>query len=415
MEWAYLALSAVGLACAACAVRPIYAHSVLAIASRFAGWPTSELPIQGIILSLTLLGALAVSGALRTWPGEMGAMASATTCVLLVLAYRRIGRARGVMQEAVGSAFGSSYGGALAAEARAWAEASVRRIQLVLPTSGDPRIETLRDIPFEPREPTLMLDVHRPRGAQGEGPILIHLHGGAWMAGGRRYQGLPLMRHLARLGWRCFSVDYRLSPRATFPDHLIDVKRAIAFVRQHGAEYGGDTGFIAIAGTSAGGHLAALAALTPNEAEYQPGFAEADTRVDACIPFDGIYDFLDRHDQWPNPMIRLVLERFVMKAKRGEAREAFDKASPFSRAREDAPPFLVVHGDCDSMVTVNEARRFVEELRARSRAPVAYAEIPGAQHAFTLLPSVRTVHVVRGAAAFLAWAYSASRTARASP
>ena len=224
------------------------------------------------------------------------------------------------------------------------------------------------------------------------------------MIGKREYQGLPLMKHLARLGWVCFSVDYRLSPRATFPDHLVDVKRAIAWVRAHGSEYGADPSFLAIAGNSAGGHLASLAALTPSDPEYQPGFEDADTRVDACIPFYGIYDFADRHDHWPNRGMKSLLERLVMKVKRSEAPEAYEKASPIARVREDAPPFLVVHGDRDSLATVNEARQFVAALRTRSKAAVVYAEIPGAQHAFEVFPSVRTGHVIRGVATFCAWA-----------
>ena len=70
----------------------------------------------------------------------------------------------------------------------------------------------------------------------------------------------------------CVAINYRLSPKATWPDHIVDCKRAVAWVRDHIAEYGGDPTFLAVSGGSADGHLAALVALTPNATEWQPGF-----------------------------------------------------------------------------------------------------------------------------------------------
>ncbi|EUA50325.1 alpha/beta hydrolase fold family protein [Mycobacterium xenopi 3993] len=82
--------------------------------------------------------------------------------------------------------------------------------------------------------------------------------------GGKRHQAYPLMSHLVELGWVCVAINYRLSPRSTWPDHIVDVKRALAWTKTHIAEYGGDPDWIAITGGSAGGHLSALAALTAN-------------------------------------------------------------------------------------------------------------------------------------------------------
>jgi dipeptidyl aminopeptidase/acylaminoacyl peptidase len=107
--------------------------------------------------------------------------------------------------------------------------------------------------------------------------------------------------------------------------------------------------------------------------------------------------------------MRWLLERVVMKVTRRADPEAYERASPIARARADAPPFLVVHGEHDSLAPVAEARRFVEALRARSRAPVAYAEVPGAQHAFDIFPSVRTGHVLQGVTRFLAYVFSLQR------
>ena len=101
--------------------------------------------------------------------------------------------------------------------------------------------------------------------------MLVYIHGGAWVIGDKREQGIPMMHELVQRGWVCVAINYRLSPRATWPDHIVDCKRAVAWVRGHIAEYGGDPGFIAVSGGSAGGHLSSLLALTPDEPEWQPG------------------------------------------------------------------------------------------------------------------------------------------------
>ena len=80
----------------------------------------------------------------------------------------------------------------------------------------------------------------------------------------------------------CVSINYRLSPRSTWPDHIVDVKHAIAWVQANIAEYARDPDFIAITGGSAGGHLSSLAALTANDPTFQPGFEDVDTRVQAA-------------------------------------------------------------------------------------------------------------------------------------
>ena len=110
-----------------------------------------------------------------------------------------------------------------------------------------------------------LLDVYVPRGGTSGAPVLLQIHGGAWTIGHKRQQALPLMNHLAARGWVCVAANYRLSPKATFPEHLIDVKLAIRWIREHIAEYGGDPRFLAVTGGSAGGHLTALAALTAND------------------------------------------------------------------------------------------------------------------------------------------------------
>ena len=161
----------------------------------------------------------------------------------------------------------------------------------------------------------------------------------------------------------CISANYRLSPAARFPDHLIDAKKVIAWVREHGHEYGADPAMVFVAGSSAGGHLAAMAALTPNDPAFQPGF-------ETCR-------HLGHRRHLP---VRLLRQPRYRRA---------PPSSPLAYVRPDAPPFFVAHGDQDTLVPVEDARRFVERLRRISSNPVVYAELPGAQHAFDLFHSIR--------------------------
>ena len=92
---------------------------------------------------------------------------------------------------------------------------------------------------------------------------MIHLHGGGYSGGHKNSQSLPLLYRLASQGWVCISANYRLRPGAQHPDHLIDLKKVIAWVREHAHEYGADPMTLFVAGSSAGGHMAALAARSP--------------------------------------------------------------------------------------------------------------------------------------------------------
>jgi acetyl esterase/lipase len=251
-----------------------------------------------------------------------------------------------------------------------------------------------------------LLDIWRRRDLHPHGcaPVLLQVPGGAWATGNKRGQAHPLMSHLAELGWVCVSINYRLSPRSTWPDHIVDVKRAIDWVKTNIAEYGGDPDFVAITGGSAGGHLSALAALTPNDPQFQPGFPEADTRVQAAIPFYGVYDFT-RTDGALHPMMVPFLEKLVIKRERADFPESYQSASPITYAAADAPPFFVLHGRNDSFIPVEQARSFVARLRDISQAPVVYAELPAAQHAFDIFGSVRAAHAAVAVEQFLAEIY----------
>jgi acetyl esterase/lipase len=238
----------------------------------------------------------------------------------------------------------------------------------------------------------------------GRAPVLLQVPGGAWMIGSKRQQAYPLMSHLAELGWICVAINYRLSPRSTWPDHIVDVKRALAWTKEHIAEYGGDPKWVAITGGSAGGHLSALTALTANDPQFQPGFEDADTSVRAAVPFYGVYDFTVTDDS-VHPLMVPMLAKHVFKVRRAETEAAFRAASPITHISADAPPFFVLHGNNDSLIPVQQARVFTKRLREVSRQPVVYAEMPFAQHAFDIFGSPRAAHAAVAVEQFLAEIY----------
>ncbi|HZE17411.1 MAG TPA: alpha/beta hydrolase [Mycobacterium sp.] len=244
----------------------------------------------------------------------------------------------------------------------------------------------------------------------GKAPILFQIPGGAWTTGNKRGQAHPLMSHLAELGWICVAINYRHSPRNTWPDHIVDVKRALAWVKANITEYGGDPDFIAITGGSAGGHLSSLAALTPNDPQFQPGFEDVDTRVQAAVPFYGVYDFT-RFEDAMHPTMPALLVRSVVKQRPSTNPRPYITASPVNHVSADAPPFFVLHGRNDSLVPVEQARGFVDKLRQVSQQPVVYAELPFTQHAFDIFGSARAAHTAVAVEQFLAEVYATQRQA----
>ena len=156
-------------------------------------------------------------------------------------------------------------------------------------------------------------------------------------------------------------------------------------------------------GGSAGGHLSSLFALTANEPRYQPGFEGVDTRVQAAVPFYGIYDFADRHGVRGRSAMLPMLERYVMPVPLVGNEEEWDRASPVCCVGPEAPPFFVIHGDHDALAFVEDARLFAGALRGVSSHPVVYAEVPYAQHAFDVFHSERSAHAVGAVSWFLEW------------
>jgi acetyl esterase/lipase len=386
--WLLLAAGPVFVLLTANALWPLR-HPLFMFQSFLAGLAVREAAVHQLLWQLPLVIGLVVLGGLAQWPGMVGVGLAGLAWLGLVVLFRVARRDAASLLVHREPEAELAPGAAPLANALS---AAYPGLHLVMPALAFVRrdITVTRGIEFCTIEGVcLRLDVFAPRTPGRLRPAIVQVHGGAWVSGFKWAQGVPLLGQLASLGWVGFNVDYRLAPRAAFPAHVIDVKRAIAWVREHAEEYGIDPRFIVVTGGSAGGHLAALVGLTPGDPEYQPEFEPADTSVAAVAAFYGFYDLTERR----RPLGRVVrgfLERWVLKARYDDDPEAFARASPIERVHAQAPPFYVVHGSADTVVPVEGARAFVERLRALSGSPVFYLEVPGAGHAFDILPSLRT-------------------------
>lgn len=255
---------------------------------------------------------------------------------------------------------------------------------------------------YGPR-PTQLMDVWRRDDLPaGPAPVLLFVPGGAWVHGSRLLQGYALMSHLAEKGWVCLSIDYRVAPHNPWPAHITDVKTAIACARANVDKFGGDRNFVAIAGTSAGGHLAALAGLTANDPALQGELPEgSDTSVDAVVGIYGRYDWEDNKSTVERVRFVDFLERIVVRRKIAKHPDVFRQASPIARVHSEAPPFLVVHGTGYSVIPVDQARSFVDRLKGVSRSVVTYVELPGAGHGFDMTDGTRTASASTAIGLFL--------------
>ena len=276
------------------------------------------------------------------WVGV--ALAACAAAALVVL--RRRARTTGpVLEQALDAGLGGDWRDGLSADlvARLRHRPSLVRVLLAPVSSRRRGVERVANIRYGPARRANLLDVYRARSGSSGRPTLVYFHG---LRGSKRLGARHLLHRLAARGWVCISANYRTS------DSLVDVEKVITWVHEHGAEHGADPSTVFLAGSSLGGGLALRAACA------------TDARIAGLITLYGYYG---------------------------------DTA-----ATADAPPCFVAHGDADTLVTVDDARRFVEALRATSSNPVVYAELPGAQHGFDLFRSRRFDSVVDAIEAFTA-------------
>jgi acetyl esterase/lipase len=223
----------------------------------------------------------------------------------------------------------------------------------------------------------LKMDLFLPPG-DGPFPAVVYIHGGGWRGGNRS----AFHRQAAMMAARGFvgaCIEYRLSGEASFPAAVEDCKCTVRMLRANFRMFKIDPERIAVAGGSAGGHLAALLGVTPDRKDLEGtgGHAGQSSRVQAVVAFNGVFDFEPiAKVAKPNPSVVAFLGgSFEDRA------DTYRLASPATHVAKGAPPFLFLHGTADTTVPIDQSRQMAQTLKAIGAVAETY-EAPGAGHGF---------------------------------
>jgi len=378
-------------------LRPLYQHPKLIVPSFLFGWLAGELALHVIAFQLIVVFLFVCFGVASGFWAGVSLVLCVISWLMLVYHYYAGYKAKVLMDSIV-------IPHRRQQDISSWVRHSeLDTMRFIQPFMSwkDEQVEVLKNIVYHEVDGFhLKLDIRRPRDVPKNAPVLFQIHGGAWTRGygSKNEQGIPLMTEMSKRGWVSVSIDYRMSPKATFPDHIIDCKRALVWVKEHIAEYGGDPDFIIATGGSAGGHLSSLVGVSANKAEFQPSFEDKDTTVQGCVPFYGMYDLLDSQKLQLSLGLEIILRKSIIKQTKQENPDLYRLMSPITHIHKSAPPFLLVHGDKDSLTSLGEAQYFASQLDEVSTQTVEFAEIAGAQHAFDIFSSLRSDYVLQGVA-----------------
>jgi acetyl esterase/lipase len=216
----------------------------------------------------------------------------------------------------------------------------------------------------------LHLNVYRPPQA-GKYPAIVVIHGGGWQSGSADANA-NFSRYMAARGYTVFAITYRYAPAYKFPAQLDDVRSALAFIKEHAAEYEADINRIALLGRSAGGQLAMLA-----------GYQQNPLPVRAVISYYGPSNLAQGYREPPTPdplNVRYVLEAFLGGTP-DQVPEQYAKASPINYVNRPLPPTLLVHGSRDHITRISFPRKLFQSLQTSGNLAILL-EIPWAEHAF---------------------------------
>lgn len=285
--------------------------------------------------------------------------------------------------------------------------------------------DVVRNMPYGVHSETgklLLADLWRPpAGVAPSGLGVIYVHGGAWRLGEKDKGTGWLFRRLASQGHVVMDIDYTLAPASDVPGMVQDVKRAVIWLKRNGAEYGVDAQRVALMGGSAGGHLALLAAYTPNDPALQPDGSEVDTALRGVVSFYGPADFIDMYEASERTRARIaqrkrlrpygaLLEGLLQRAglapadapieqarnyiadllgvEPDQAPDLYRQLSPLHRVGPHCPPTLLLQGTADVFGMGPSVQRLHRALQAVG-APSVLVEFPHTDHAFDLvLPQV---------------------------
>lgn len=228
------------------------------------------------------------------------------------------------------------------------------------------------------------LDLFVPPGATSPLPLVIWIHGGAWLGGSK--EQCPALSYLKQ-GYAVASLNYRLSHHAIFPAQIEDCKAAVRWLRAHAKENNLDPERFAAWGASAGGHLVALLGTAGNVKQFDVGEnLDVSSRVQAVVDFFGPTDFAQMGKYaLPNSPINHaaadVPEAKLIGGPVPENKEKTAAANPITYITKEAPPFLIMHGNQDNLVPYQQSELLRDALQ-RAGAPVTLKIIEGAGHGF---------------------------------
>ena len=249
--------------------------------------------------------------------------------------------------------------------------------------SGQPatNVRSWMDIAYAEESAAQKLDLYVPaEPSDSLRPALVVVHGGGWRSGDKqRGQWSRIPARYARDGYVAISVNYRLTGEAPWPAQIEDVKAAVRWLRAHAAEHRVDVGRIGAYGNSAGAHLASLLGLVKQTdgLEGTGPHLEHSSQVQAVCASATPADFLN----WGAPGVLPVrLRNTFLVGPTETLRDRARQASPITYARDDAPPFLLIHGTDDRTVPIEQSNRFAQALREAGAKEVRYMIIDNEGH-----------------------------------
>lgn len=255
--------------------------------------------------------------------------------------------------------------------------------------------DVIRDIEYaHSGDVSLKLDIHRP-DTEARSPLIVWVHGGAWRAGSK--SGMPLGK-LVEAGYAVVSVDYRLSTEAKFPAQAYDLKAAIRFLRGHGQQWNLPTKTIVIAGESAGGHLAALIGVSNGNAELEGKEGDdlqQSSDVQGIISLYGAANLTTILKQsTPHGLsVRVPALQLLLGAQPDDLPDLARLASPVFHVDAKDPPLLLLHGDQDPQMPVNQSLELTGAYEAVG-APVQLVIVHGAGHGGAMFYDAERMNVI---------------------
>ena len=225
-----------------------------------------------------------------------------------------------------------------------------------------------------------LLDIYLPANVTGKLPLVIWVHGGGWLSNDK-YADMGYMKEtikeLMNKGYALASIDYRFSTQATFPAQMLDCNAALSYLVDNAEKYGLDTDRMALMGFSAGGHLASMVGLSNNnevEEFYNPG-------TNRKFSFKAVVDFYGPADLtlFPGAIDSKSPEALLIGAAPLDRPDLAKVASPVSYVDEKDPPFLIIHGEKDDLVSPTQSHLLNSWLQVKG-VPTELIVVKGAPH-----------------------------------